>query len=165
MNVKPDIKALLLLCLLTFVASVSRAQNGGSADSESCTITIFRDDGPTMYPNSYAITINGVLYRNVEDNSFVQTRLNGCPDTVVVKINREEYRVTMEGKSKYFRMHRPDRPANPAYPVSDGRSVGIMIPVRFGSGGKARKARLEEVSVDESRRAQLGAMKQKMPAR
>ena len=127
---------MLLLCLLTGTATMSMAQGTDRADSEDCSITIFRNDGPAMYPISYALTVNGVLYRNVEDKNFIQARLNGCPDTIVVKINREAHLVAMQGSSKHFRKRRPERPAAPAYPVADGRSVGIMIPIHAGGGGK-----------------------------
>jgi hypothetical protein len=95
----------------------------------SCSITIFRDDGPRFSDHSYAVTLNGVLFRFFADQSFVRTDVAGCPDSVDVKVNRRTHKLAMHGRSRYFRLVRREGAGGMAMPVAGG-GVAVMVPLK-----------------------------------
>jgi len=125
-----------------------------------CSITIFRDSGPGQYDLSYAVTLNGTLFRFLDGQSFARAQLTDCPDSVEVKINKKKHMLRMHGRSRYFRLIKHEGVGGAAAPLPGG-GIGVMVPVF-----KTRpNYELIEIVDEELGRLVSGSLKRRPPTK
>ena len=72
---------------------------------DSCSIVIFRDNGPSLATYYFDLSINGEEYRHFSDMTFIKRHVDTCDAIVRVLVeNKYKHEYILGGHARYFRM-------------------------------------------------------------
>jgi len=74
--------------------------------NQECSIVIFRDGMESPLGSSFTInaSINGTKFENLKKNIYFKEYVEDCSQENTVLINKDSYKVKLNGKSKYYKV-------------------------------------------------------------